>query len=381
MESLRYDMLDLQEIAFDEGKGKYTYFADNDLLIAKVTPCFENGNIAIAKNLKENIGFGSSEIFILRPNKKNSSRYMFYYVQTNDFRNNACATMCGVGGLKRISPLFMRTYELDIPSLQVQQRIVEYLDAKIAEIDKKIELLGKKRDAYKRLKTATINRAVTRGLDEHVKLKDSGIEWLGEIPAHWETRRIKDFFTNVSGNGFKVEFQGNEQGDYPFYKVSDLNGETKEVSHAKNYVTKSIAAQESYNIIPAHSILFPKIGEALKKNYRRINMDQCCVDNNCSALVIKDSHICLNYAYYIMRCIDMSWFDNGGTIPSVCISKLMSTSIPVPSFREQEFIVHYIDDRCAKIDEAVTIIDKQIDALKRLKRSLINEVVTGKRMV
>ena len=55
MESLRYDMLDLQEIAFDEGKGKYTYFADNDLLIAKVTPCFENGNIAIAKNLKENI--------------------------------------------------------------------------------------------------------------------------------------------------------------------------------------------------------------------------------------------------------------------------------------------------------------------------------------
>lgn len=262
-----------------------------------------------------------------------------------------------------------------------QQRIVEYLDAKTTEIDKRIELLGKKRDAYKRLKIATINHAVIRGLDEHIKLKDSGIEWLGEIPAHWETRRIKDFFTNVSGNGFKVEFQGNEQGDYPFYKVSDLNGETKEVSHAKNYVTKSIAAQESYNIIPAHSILFPKIGEALKKNYRRINIDQCCVDNNCSALVIKDSHICLNYAYYIMRCIDMSWFDNGGTIPSVCISKLMSTSIPVPSFREQEFIVHYIDDRCAKIDEAVTIIDKQIDALKRLKRSLINEVVTGKRMV
>ena len=122
MESLRNGTIDFQEILFAEGKGKYTYFRDGDLLVAKVTPCFENGNIAIANDMKEGIGFGSSEIFVLRMDNKVLNTYMFYITQSSKFQDGACATMCGVGGLKRISPLFMRTYELDIPSLSVRQR-------------------------------------------------------------------------------------------------------------------------------------------------------------------------------------------------------------------------------------------------------------------
>ena len=114
---------DLKSIApyYSISKG-YTYFEDNDVLLAKITPCFENGNIAIANDMKEGIGFGSSEIFVLRMDKSVLNTYMFYFVQTSKFQDAACATMCGVGGLKRISPLFMRTYELSIPSLPVQPR-------------------------------------------------------------------------------------------------------------------------------------------------------------------------------------------------------------------------------------------------------------------
>ena len=160
MESLRCGQIDLQEISFNEAKGKYTYFADDDLLVAKVTPCFENGNISLAKNLKEGIGFGSSEIFVLRCTDVLNT-FMFYYSLSSQFRDNACATMCGVGGLKRISPLFMRTYQFAIPPIEEQQAIADYLDEKTAEIDNAITNIDKKIKAYKRLKQSLIDEVVT----------------------------------------------------------------------------------------------------------------------------------------------------------------------------------------------------------------------------
>ncbi len=192
MESLRNGTIDYKEISFSEGKGKYTYFRNGDLLIAKVTPCFENGNIAIADNMKEGLGFGSSEIFVLRMDKSILNTYMFYITQTSKFQDGACATMCGVGGLKRISPLFMRTFELDMPSLAKQQRIVDYLDAKLGAINERIAILEKQKDAYSRLKKSIIHQAVTRGLNPDVCLKNSGIEWIGMIPEHWKVKRIKE---------------------------------------------------------------------------------------------------------------------------------------------------------------------------------------------
>lgn len=160
MEGLRYDSTTLQSIPFEEGKGKYIFFEDGDLLMAKVTPCFENGNIAIAKNLKEGIGFGSSEIFVLRLNKSVSSRYFFYYVQAPSFQDEACSTMCGVGGLKRISPIFMRSRLVFLPPLSEQQAIANYLDDKCSKIDAAIENIEKQIDALKRLKRSLINEVV-----------------------------------------------------------------------------------------------------------------------------------------------------------------------------------------------------------------------------
>lgn len=161
MEGLRLDSLDLQDIAFDEGKGKYTFFENDDLLIAKVTPCFENGNIAVAKDLKNGIGFGSSEIFVLRVTKDINVRYLFYYVQAPSFQGEACTTMCGVGGLKRISPLFMRQRQIFLPPLSEQKAIASYLDEKCAKIDAAIENISKQIDASKRLKRALINEVIT----------------------------------------------------------------------------------------------------------------------------------------------------------------------------------------------------------------------------
>lgn len=162
MESLRNDNIDLQTIKFEEGINKYTFFSNDDLLIAKVTPCFENGNIAIAQNLQQGIGFGSSEIYVLRAIKGEvCNRYLFYLCESSSFRDEACATMHGVGGLKRISPLFMQTCEIALPPLPEQRSIASYLDAECSKIDRAASIVEKQIDAYKRLKRSLINEVVT----------------------------------------------------------------------------------------------------------------------------------------------------------------------------------------------------------------------------
>lgn len=390
MESLRYGKIDLQEIPFSEGKGKYTFFANGDLLIAKVTPCFENGNIAIANDMKEGIGFGSSEIFVLRMDKSVLNTYMFYFVQTSKFQDAACATMCGVGGLKRISPLFMRTYELSIPSLSVQQKMVDYLDEKTSAIDTQVELLEKKKDAYTRLKKAMINRAVTRGLDEHVKLKDSGVEWIGMIPEHWERFRLKDLgymysgLTGKSGDDFRCDDETKTKHYVPFTNV--LNNT---VVDNDNFHYVVLEENEQQNQVKAGDLLFLMSSEDYESIAKSAvvlgDPGEIYLNSFCRGLRITN-HNCyapfLNYQLNSEMYRDALRFEaRGFTRINIKIDRVASHFVSLPPFSEQQTIADYLDEKCAKIDAAIANIDKQADALKRLKRSLINEVITGQRAV
>lgn len=390
MESLRYGKIDLQEIPFSEGKGKYTFFANGDLLIAKVTPCFENGNIAIANDMKEGIGFGSSEIFVLRMDKSVLNTYMFYFVQTSKFQDAACATMCGVGGLKRISPLFMRTYELSIPSLSVQQKIVDYLDEKTSAIDTRVELLEKKKDAYTRLKKAMINRAVTRGLDENVKLKDSGVEWIGMIPEHWERFRLKDLgymysgLTGKSGDDFRCDDETKTKPYVPFTNVLNntvvdnddfhyvVLGEYEQQNQVKAGDLLFLMSSEDYESIAKSAVVLGNPGEVYLNSFCR---GLRITNHNCHAPF-------LNYQLNSEMYRDALRFEaRGFTRINIKIDRVASHFVSLPPFSEQQAIADYLDDKCAKIDAAIANIDKQTDALRRLKRSLINEVITGQRAV
>lgn len=208
-----------------------------------------------------------------------------------------------------------------------------------------------------------------------IKMKYSDVEWIGDIPQNWNTKKFKYFFDIIGGNGFKDEFQGNETGDIPFCKASDINGSSKYVSTAKNYVSNELAQSQRYNIVPINSILISKIGEALRKNHRKINTIPCIVDNNCEAFTTNRNDN-IDYLYYVMKYIDMDWFDNGGTIPSVNNSKLREFYLPFPNISVQEEIANYLDKKCAKID---SIIEKQqvvIGKLKEYKLSIITEAVT-----
>lgn len=175
---------------FSKYGSSYTAFEDGDIVLAKVTPCFENGNIAIAQGLVGGRGFGSSELFVIRPTRADR-RFLFYFFQSSPFKQDGEASMTGAGGLKRVSPDVLRQHRLPFPSQEIQRLIADYLDRETARIDGLIAEKERMLALLEEKRAALISRVVTRGLDPNVPLKPSGQEWLGEIPAHWEIRRIK----------------------------------------------------------------------------------------------------------------------------------------------------------------------------------------------
>ena len=155
------------------------------------------------------------------------------------------------------------------------------------------------------------------------QMKDSGIAWIGEIPEKWEIIKFKYVFSIIGGNGFPESLQGQTEGTYPFCKVSDINGHSDYVDAAVNYVSDEAVQVNGFSVIPHGSIIIAKIGAALLKNHRKINSVPCCIDNNTQALVpIRDDNI--RYLLYLTRCINMGWFDNNSTVPSLNNNKLLN---------------------------------------------------------
>ena len=160
MESIKNGTFVNNAAKYGSVSSSLTPYQDGDIVIAKVTPCFENGNISIMSNLFSGFGLGSSELFVLRPQSIDTS-FLFYWLQNSLFMQQACSTMTGTGGLKRVSLYFLKNCAITIPSTDEQKEIALYLDEKAKAID---TLIGKKEQflsELEALKKAAIYEYVT----------------------------------------------------------------------------------------------------------------------------------------------------------------------------------------------------------------------------
>ena len=366
-----------------------TFFKENDIVMAKVTPCFENGNIAIAKNLINNCGFGSSELFIFRVRSINR-KYFFYLLQEEKIKEVCKSTMIGTGGLKRISPTFMRNLLLPIPPILEQQSIAAYLDQKCSEIDELITLQEEMITKLQSYKQSVITEAVTKGLDKNVPLKDSDIEWIGKIPEHWKVKRLKNSgyiyggLTGKAGNDFNVEEGDNYEYFIPFTNIFnnmcvDMNllGKVK------------VSPNEKQNNVIKNDILFLMSSE----DYDGIGKSSLCKENYpqplylnsfCKGLRIGNTFNSIFLNYFMNSAVGKYFCQiasNGFIRINLRQDKLLACPILCPSLSEQQSIADYLDQKCSEIDELISIKQQKIEKLKNYKKSLIFECVTGKRKV
>lgn len=160
MECIKRGWMECQEISPLESSSGLTTFEENDIVMAKVTPCFENGNIAVAKDLINGVALGSSELFVFRA-RTVLTEWLFYFLQNSKFTDLAKSTMVGTGGLKRVSPKFVSNYQMGVPSLDEQKQIADYLGEKCAKIDEIIALRTEQINQLKEYKKSLIYEYVT----------------------------------------------------------------------------------------------------------------------------------------------------------------------------------------------------------------------------
>ena len=316
----------------------------------------------------------STGFAVLRPKENLFPRFLGYWVQSENMIGAIVSNSVGVSYPAINATDLVRLPIVKLP-LKEQTAIAHYLDTKLGEID---ALIDKQQTLLEKLaerRTAVITHAVTKGLNPAAPMKNSGVEWLGDVPAHWEMKAIKRVVKEHAGNGFPIELQGNN-GDVPFLKVSDLNKGGKLLEDFANSVTRNIIYEMKWNIVPKFSLVTAKIGEALKKNHRKIISQDSIIDNNCIAFECLG--INLDYHYYLSLIIDFDWFENGGTVPSLSVQKYKNQKICIPSLEEHAAIADYLDQETTKIDRLCDTVNQTIGRLKEYRTALITQAVTGK---
>lgn len=254
-------------------------------------------------------------------------------------------------------------------------RFLDYIDRRtrryIRAKSKLIALLDEQ-------KQAIIHRAVTRGLDPNVHLKPSGVEWLGDIPEHWEVKPLKRIAWFKSGAGFPVHEQGEQANEIPFLKVSDMTRPGNEVwmETASNSVSKETAARLGAFIFPASSIIFPKVGGALLTNKRRMLRQASCIDNNVMGCVVTVAD--RQFAFLLLQQLDLGRLSKPGPVPAIGEGDVREIKVALPPLDEQTAIVDSVQRATAYLDRAVVAALRGIDLIREYRTRLIADAVTGK---
>lgn len=202
-------------------------------------------------------------------------------------------------------------------------------------------------------------------------------EWPYKLPKNWCWTNWGECGEFVAGSGFKNEYQGFTNYDIPFYKVSSLKtaNETGYLCDNTNTVDETLRKKLKAALIPANSLLFAKIGEAIRLNRRAINTVPCCVDNNMMAFI---PIICkLKYAFYWSKGIDLYDFTNATTVPAIRKTDLEKISFPLAPLAEQQRIVDRIEILFAKIDEAKEKAQAVVDSFETRKAAILHKAFTG----
>ncbi len=269
--------------------------------------------------------------------------------------------------------------ETIVPSIQEQQSIATYLDQKCGEIDELITLQEEMITKLQSYKQSVITEAVTKGLDKNVPLKDSGIEWIGEIPEHWSKNKIIRLFSTISsGTTPKSSKEDNYIGSVNWIQSGDINGGY--IENCKNTISDTALKEyPTLKIYKAPFIIVAMYGASVG-NVSISNIDGCV---NQACCVMNEAKQNFKYLFYAMNSVKkyLIYKAEGGGQPNISQDKIKNTWLPIPPLSEQQSITDYLDQQCSEIDELVSIKQQKIEKLKDYKKSLIFECVTGKRKV
>lgn len=358
---------------------KYTIVEPDDIMINGLNLNYDFISQRVAQ-VQEH-GVITSAYISLRPTEIANSRYFTYFLKSMDAKKMFHGM--GTGIRLTLSYNELKNQFIPCPSPDEQSAIAAYLDSTTAKIDAAIAQQQKMIDLLNERKQIIINRAVTKGLNPNAKMKDSGVEWIGEVPEGWKVKKLKHL-AKIFG---RIGFRGYNASDLVdegegAITLSPSNMKEHKMQYEKcTYLSWNKYYESPEIMIKNGDVLFVKTGSTYGKS--------CLVENlpmeatiNPQLVVFKEFNCSNSFFEYLLQSniirdqVELSVI--GGTIPTISQEKILNYLVPIPSMEEQLVIVDAINSSCKPLNEAIFNANKQISLLQERKQIIINEVVTGK---
>lgn len=306
---------------------------------------------------------------------------MIYICRSEYFTNQVSIYSTGIN-YPSINDTALKMINIVMPHLSEQQSIAYYLDQKCGEIDELITLQEEMITKLQSYKQSVITEAVTKGLDKNVPLKDSGIEWIGEIPEHWTFTVFKKFLSEPMQYGANEPAEECNYNDPRYIRITDI----KDDGTLRDDTFKSLPLEKAKEyMLNKGDLLFARSGATVGKTFLYKEDYAACfagylIKARCNKNVLLPNFV----FYYTLSNVYQNWKNSifiQSTIQNIGADKYSVMPIIVPSLSEQQSIANYLDQKCSEIDELISIKQQKIEKLKDYKKSLIFECVTGKRKV
>lgn len=277
-----------------------------------------------------------------------------------------------------LNSTLIKGFVIPLPSLSEQQTIASYLDHKVGQIDAAIKEKEAMLEDLKAYRTAIISEAVTKGLDKNVEMKDSGIEWLGKIPAMWECSSLKHFLSQPLQYGANESAESTNP-DWPRYiRITDID----EYGNLRDETFKSLDPDKAKDyLLEKGDVLFARSGATVGKTYI-FNEDYAACFAGYLIKAKCGKKLLPQFLFLYTNTLQYENWKNSvfiqATIQNIGADKYSLLPIVVPSIEEQQKIIEYVNTKLGKLDRVLADIQSQISDLKAYKSSIITEAVTGK---
>ena len=361
-----------------ESLAAYTKVIEGDIIINGLNLSFDF--ISQRVGLVKEKGVITSTYLTLRPSSLLHSDFINYLFKAYD----NCKAFHGMGrGLRQILAYReLKNQKLIYPLLPEQKKIADYLDKICGEVDELVAIQETMIEELKAYKQSVITEAVTKGLNPNAPMRNSGIDWIGEIPEHWEVQPFKWILRKP------LQYGANESGvlyddSLPRYvRITDILNNSLREDLQKQSLTDEQA--EGY-ILEDDDILFARSGGTVGKAFiYKKEYGRCAFAGYLIRAQIK-AHCCPNYVYYYTQSQSYDEWKRQifiqATIQNIGADRYSLMELPVPPLSEQRTIASYLDTKCSEIDALIALKQAKIEELKEYKKSVIYEYVTGKKEV
>ena len=355
------------------------HIQNGDLLITKDGTV---GKVAIVSGLEGKASLNSG-VLLIRTNPDFDKRFLFWVLQSEEFWTWFRLKNAGNSTIIHLYQGDFAEFSYTFPNTNAQCAIADFLDAQCTKIDSVIADIEKQIETLQKYKTSLITEAVTKGLDQSVPMKDSGIEWVGKIPEHWQVKRLSYECARIGDIDHYMP-DSVDKG-IPYIMTGDLIGDSNEIDFEN---CKQISEQDYQRLSRK---MKPILNDVIFARYatigtvRIVDFDREFLVSYSCAIIRPKKSLHGKYLFYYLKSNafyeEISKYINTNTQGNVGIDSLGRAKVPIPHLEEQIKISDFLDKKCRLIDDVISDKKKQLEAIKQHKQSLIYEYVTGKKRV